>query len=124
MVDKLNAGSLPARLSDQPISENTIGPTMGKDNLAAGLKAGTVGLIAVAVFMLIYYMFAGGLANVALFLNLLIITGVMAFSRATFTMPGIAGLILTIGMAVDANVLVFERIREEQMRGSSLRMAV
>jgi len=124
MVDKLNAGSLPARLSDQPISENTIGPTMGHDNLAAGLKAGIFGLIAVAVFMLIYYMFAGILAAVALFLNLLIITGVMAFSRATFTMPGIAGLILTIGMAVDANVLVFERIREEQNRGSSLRMAI
>jgi len=124
MVDKLNAGSLPARLSDQPISENTIGPTMGRDNLAAGLKAGMYGLITVAVFMLIYYMFAGSLAAVALFLNLLIITGVMAFSRATFTMAGIAGLILTIGMAVDANVLVFERIREEQMRGSSLRMAI
>ncbi len=124
MVDKLNAGSLPARLSDQPISENTIGPTMGRDNLARGLKAGIVGLITVAGFMVIYYMFAGCLAAVALFLNLLIITGVMAFSRATFTMPGIAGLILTIGMAVDANVLVFERIREEQQRGSSIRMAI
>jgi protein-export membrane protein SecD/preprotein translocase SecF subunit len=124
MVDKLNAGSLPARLSDQPISENSIDATIGKDNLVAGLKAGLFGLIAVAVFMLIYYKFAGTLADLALFLNLLIIMGVMAFSRATFTMPGIAGLILTIGMAVDANVLVFERIREEQNRGSSLRMAI
>ncbi|MBN1844430.1 MAG: protein translocase subunit SecD [Sedimentisphaerales bacterium] len=124
LVDKLNAGSLPARLSDQPISENTIGPTMGHDNLASGLKAGMIGLIAVAGFMLVYYMFAGSLADLALFMNLLLITGIMAFSRATFTMPGIAGLILTIGMAVDANVLVFERIREEQTRGSSLRMAI
>jgi SecD/SecF fusion protein len=74
--------------------------------------------------MLLYYMIAGALADVALVLNLLIIIGVMAFSRATFTMPGIAGLILTIGMAVDANVLVYERIREEQQRGSSLRIAI
>ena len=124
LVDKLNAGSLPARLSDQPISVNTVGPTMGHDNLVAGLRAAVYGLIAVAVFMLVYYWFAGSLANVALFMNLLLITGIMALTRATFTMPGIAGLILTIGMAVDANVLVFERIREEQQRGSSLRMAI
>jgi SecD/SecF fusion protein len=124
LVDKLNAGSLPARLGDQPISENTVGPTLGKDNLQAGLRAGVYGLILVAAFMLVYYWFAGGLADVALFLNLLLITGIMALMRATFTMPGIAGLILTIGMAVDANVLVNERIREEQQRGSSLRMAI
>jgi len=124
MVDKLNAGSLPARLGNQPISENTVGPTMGRDNLVAGLRAGIYGLIAVAAFMLIYYLIAGSLAAVALFMNLLLIMGAMAVSRATFTMPGIAGLILTIGMAVDANVLIFERIREEQARGSSLRMAI
>ena len=124
MVDKLNAGSLPARLSDQPISQNTVGPTMGKDNLQAGLRAGIYGLISVAGFMLVYYLLGGSLADVALFMNVLLIMGVMALSRATFTMPGIAGLILTIGMAVDANVLVFERIREEQKRGSSLRMAI
>ncbi|MBN1765216.1 MAG: protein translocase subunit SecD [Sedimentisphaerales bacterium] len=124
MVDKLNAGSLPARLGDQPISENSIGPTLGQKNLENGLKAGIWGLIAVATFMLVYYMVAGSLADIALLLNLIFIMGVMAFSRATFTMPGIAGLILTIGMAVDANVLIFERIREEQSRGCSLRIAI
>ena len=124
LVDKLNAGALPARLSDQPESENTIGPTLGASNLNAGLQAGFWGLMAVAAFILVYYMVAGSLADIALFMNLLMIMGVMALSRATFTMPGIAGLILTIGMAVDANVLVFERIREEQQRGSSLRMAI
>ncbi len=124
MVDKLRAGSLKARLSDRPISENTVGPLIGRDNLQAGLKAGVYGLIVVSVFMLIYYMLAGALANVALYMNLLIILASMAFSRATFTMPGIAGLILTIGMALHANVLVYERIREEQARGSSIRMAI
>jgi len=124
MVDKLRAGSLPARLSAEPISENTIGPMIGADNLAGGLRAGIVGLLVVAVFMFIYYLLAGSLADVALFFNLLIIMGIMALMRGTFTMPGIAGLILTIGMAVDANVLVFERIREEQQRGASLRMAI
>ncbi len=124
MVDKLRAGSLKARLSDRPISENTIGPLIGRDNLNAGLKAGVYGLIVVSAFMLVYYMLAGALANVALYMNLLIILASMAFSRATFTMPGIAGLILTIGMALDANVLVYERIREEQSRGSSIRMAI
>ena len=124
MVDKLRAGSLPARLSEEPISENTIGPMIGHDNLTAGLKAGVVGLLVVACFMFAYYFLAGSLADIALFFNLLIIMGVMALMRGTFTMPGIAGLILTIGMAVDANVLVFERIREEQQRGASLRMAI
>jgi len=124
MVDKLNAGSLPARLGDQPISINSIGPTAGRNNLEAGLHAGFYGLAAVAVFMFFYYLIAGCLADAALFMNILLVIGVMAFSRATFTMPGIAGLILTIGMAVDANVLIFERIREEQARGSSLRIAI
>jgi len=124
MVDKLNAGSLPARLGDQPISINSIGPTAGRNNLEAGLHAGFYGLAVVAIFMFFYYLIAGCLADAALFMNILLVIGVMAFSRATFTMPGIAGLILTIGMAVDANVLIFERIREEQSRGSSLRIAI
>ena len=124
LVDKLNAGSLPARLGDQPISVNTVGPTMGRDNLESGLRAGIYGLIAVAVFMFCYYLIAGSLADIALFMNLLLILAAMAFSQSTFTMPGIAGLILTIGMAVDANVLIFERIREEQQRGSSVAMAI
>lgn len=124
MVDKLRAGSLKARLSDRPISENTVGPLIGRDNLQAGLHAGVYGTIVVVCFMLLYYLIAGALADFALMMNILIILAVMAFSRATFTMPGIAGLILTIGMAVDANVLIYERIREEQARGSSLRMAI
>ena len=124
LVDMLNAGSLPARLGDEPISIYSIGPTLGAENLTAGLRAGIIGLITVAGFMLIYYLVSGALAGVALFMNLLIILAVMAFSRSTFTMAGIAGLILTIGMAVDANVLIFERIREELARGSSLRMAI
>ncbi len=124
LADKLKAGSLPARLSDEPISENNIGPTLGKDNLRAGSRAGFIGLLAVVVFMLIYYRLAGSLADIALLSNMVIIVGIMAFSHATFTMPGIAALILTVGMAVDANVLIFERIREELKGGSSLRIAI
>ena len=124
MVNKLNAGSFPARLSEVPISEKTIGATLGSDNLKKGITAGLIGLAAVAVFMLVYYMLAGAIADVALMLNILLVLGVMAILQSTFTLPGIAGLILTIGMSVDANVLIFERIREEQKRGSSVRSAI
>jgi SecD/SecF fusion protein len=124
MVNKLNAGSLPARLIEQPISVKTIGPSIGAENRDKGIKAGFAGLILVLVFMLIYYVMAGGVADIALTLNVLFILGTMAFLRATFTLPGIAGLILTIGMSVDANVLIFERIREEQQKGSSLNIAI
>ena len=124
MINKLNAGSFPARLSDVPISEKSIGSTIGADNRNKGIKAGLYGLAAVAGFMIIYYLLAGSIADVALFMNILFVLGMMAMLRATFTLPGIAGLILTIGMSVDANVLIFERIREEQDRGSSLRTAI
>ncbi|MBL7187890.1 MAG: protein translocase subunit SecD [Phycisphaerae bacterium] len=124
MVNKLNAGSLPAMLIDQPISVNTIGPSIGADNRDQGIQAGFIGLVAVMVCMLVYYMLAGSIADVALLMNILFILAIMAGVRATFTLPGIAGIILTIGMSVDANVLIFERIREEQQRGSSLRIAV
>jgi SecD/SecF fusion protein len=124
MVNKLNAGSLPARLIEQPIAENTIGPSIGVDNRDQGIQAGLIGLIAVMVVMLVYYMLAGSIADVALLMNILFVLAIMAGVRATFTLPGIAGIILTIGMSVDANVLIFERIREEQQRGSSLRIAV
>ncbi|MBN1787539.1 MAG: protein translocase subunit SecD [Sedimentisphaerales bacterium] len=124
MVDKLNAGSLPARLIEPPISEKTIGPIIGADNRTRGIKAGQIGLIAVAIFIFIYYTFAGSIADLALFMNILFVLAIMALSRATFTLPGIAGIILTIGMSVDANVLIFERIREEQLKGSSLRIAI
>ncbi len=124
MVNKLNAGSLPARLVEQPISVKTIGPSIGADNRDAGIKAGLIGLIVVMLCMLFYYVLAGSIADAALLINLLFVLGMMALLRATFTLPGIAGIILTIGMSVDANVLIFERIREEQQRGSSLRIAV
>ncbi|MHC4430986.1 MAG: protein translocase subunit SecD [Planctomycetota bacterium] len=124
MVNKLNAGSLPAMLIDQPISVNTIGPSIGVENRDQGIQAGLIGLVAVMVCMLVYYMLAGSIADVALLMNILFILAIMAGVRATFTLPGIAGIILTIGMSVDANVLIFERIREEQQRGSSLRIAV
>ena len=124
MVNKLNAGSFPARLSEVPISEKSIGATIGADNRDKGIRAGLIGLAAVAVFMLIYYLLSGSIADVALLMNLLFVLGMMAMFRATFTLPGIAAIILTIGMSVDANVLIFERIREEQDRGSSLRTAI
>ena len=124
LVNKLNAGSLPARLIEQPISVNTIGPSIGADNRDQGIKAGLIGLVAVVACMAIYYCLAGSIADVALLLNMLFVLAIMAGVRATFTLPGIAGIILTIGMSVDANVLVFERIREEQLKGSSLRIAI
>ena len=124
MINKLNAGSFPARLSEVPISEKSISATIGKDNCKQGIRAGLIGLAAVAVFMLVYYMLSGAIADIALMLNILFVLGVMALLNATFTLPGIAGLILTIGMSVDANVLIFERIREEQKRGSSLKAAI
>jgi len=124
MVNKLNAGSLPARLIEQPISVNTIGPSIGADNRDKGIRAGFIGLAAVMTCMLIYYLIAGAVADAALVLNILFVLAIMAGVRATFTLPGIAGIILTIGMSVDANVLIFERIREEQQKGSSLRIAI
>ena len=124
MVNKLNAGSLPARLIEPPLSIKTIGPSIGADNRDAGIRAGFIGLLAVVIFMLIYYTRSGFIADTALLLNILFLLAVMALSRATFTLPGIAGIILTIGMAVDANVLINERIREEQEKGASLRIAI
>jgi len=124
MVRKLNAGSLPAMLIEPPISIKTIGPSIGADNRDKGIKAGIIGLIVVVACMALYYTLAGSVADLALLLNLLFVLAIMALVRATFTLPGIAGLILTIGMSVDANVLIFERIREEQQRGSSLRIAI
>ncbi|MFC1738625.1 protein translocase subunit SecD [Planctomycetota bacterium] len=124
MVNKLDAGSLPAMLIEQPISVKTIGPSIGADNRDAGVKAGLIGLIVVVFCMLGYYLLAGSIADIALLMNILFVLAIMALLRATFTLPGIAGIILTIGMSVDANVLIFERIREEQQKGSSLRIAI
>lgn len=124
MVNKLNAGSLPARLIEQPISQRVIGPSVGADNLHKGIVSGLIGLALVIVFMVIYYAVGGFIADTALLLNILFTLAIMAAMQATFTLPGIAGLILTIGMSVDANVLIFERIREEQERGVGLSSAI
>jgi SecD/SecF fusion protein len=124
MVSKLNAGSLPARLIEQPISVKTIGPAIGADNCAKGIKSGLIGLAGVILCMLVYYVIGGAIADIALLLNILFLLAIMAGISATFTLPGIAGVILTIGMAVDANVLIFERMREEQQKGSSLAITI
>lgn len=124
MVNKLNAGSFPARLSELPISEKTIGPAVGADNKDRGILSGKAALIAVAAFMILYYLIGGGIADIALVLNVLFLLATMSVLGATFTMGGIAAMVLTIGMSVDANVLIFERVREEQRRGSSLRAAI
>lgn len=107
----LRSGALPASL--HYLSESTVGPSLGADSIRSGVKAAIAGMLAVLVFMLIYYRGAGVNANVALILNLIILLGFMGFFGATLTLPGIAGVILTVGMGVDSNVLIFERIREE-----------
>ncbi|MFA6636221.1 MAG: protein translocase subunit SecD [Candidatus Omnitrophota bacterium] len=118
----LRAGALPAPV--EIIEERTVGPALGRDSIEKGIKAIVMGGIAVLVFMLIYYLLAGAIANVALIMNMLIIAGVLSYFKATLTLPGIAGLVLTIGMSVDANVLIFERIREEAKLGKALRAAI
>ena len=124
LAKTLRAGSLAATLSYDPISIKSTGPQLGRDNLEAGIRASVVALLIVAVFMIVYYFYAGVVAVVALAVTMSTILGIMAMLDATFTLPGIAGLVLTIGMAVDANVLVFERIREERTRGVALPVAV
>ncbi len=118
----LRAGALPAPL--QIIEERTVGPSLGADSIERGRRAGLLGLAVVAVFMIIYYRASGLIANLALVFNIVIILAALAAFGATLTLPGIAGLILTVGMAVDANVLVFERIREELDLGKSVRAAI
>jgi SecD/SecF fusion protein len=124
LINTLNAGSLPAQLSDEPISEQQVGPTLGADNLNRGLLACGFGLIVVAVFLVSYYYFAGLVAFIAVLMNLVLILGTMCALSATFTLPSIAGIVLSIGTAVDANVLIFERLREEQHKNLPLRMAL
>ena len=124
LVDVLNAGALQLPIDPTPISEFSISPLLGSDVQNKGLLAIYISSLAVFVFMLVYYRFAGIIADVSLFLNLILIVGSMAICHATFTLPGLAGLVLTIGMAVDSNVLIFERMREEMDRGSSLRMVI
>lgn len=118
----LKAGALPAPL--QIIEERTVGPSLGEDSIQKGLYSSIIALILVALFMVVYYHFAGGVADLALIFNMLFVMGIMASFHATLTLPGIAALILTIGMAVDSNVLIYERIREELTGGKPLRTAI
>jgi len=118
----LRAGALPAPV--EIIEERTVGPSLGADSIRMGVRAAIIGMILVVVFMIVYYKFAGVVANLALLLNVAFIMAVLAGLGATLTLPGIAGIILTIGMAVDANVLIFERIREELRAGKTVLSAI
>ncbi len=118
----LRAGALPAPIIVE--EERTVGPTLGRDSIRAGLMATAVGMGLIVVFMVGYYLLAGFIAILALLLNLLLILGGLGYLHATLTLPGIAGMILTLGMAVDANVLIYERIREELRAGRPLSLAI
>lgn len=118
----LNSGALPASM--RYLEERTVGPSLGADSIRQGVTAGIVGVLAVMVFMLVYYRGAGINADLALVLNLIILLGFLGFAGAVLTLPGIAGVILTIGMGVDSNVLIFERIREELRSGKTPSSAV
>ena len=121
----LAAGSLEARLSPEPIAVTTLGPSIGQDNLQRGLMACWLSIILTALFMLIYYFFAGVVADIALLCNALMIFGMMSMIDGTFTLPGLAGIALSVAMAVDANVLIYERIREELVNNKEdLRAAI
>jgi preprotein translocase subunit SecD len=119
---KLRSGALPIPLIIE--EERSVGPALGQDSIDKGVRSILLGGAAVILFMIIYYRVSGALANLALSLNLVIIIGLMGFAGATLTLPGIAGLVLTVGMAVDANVIIFERIREELRSGKAVRNAV
>lgn len=118
----LRAGSLPAPI--KILSMLTVGPSLGEDSIRRGFNAALVGGILVVVFMFVYYSFSGLIADFALILNLILLMGALAGLRATLTLPGIAGIVLTIGMSVDANVLIFERIREELAKRKTIRVAI
>ncbi|MGM0516962.1 MAG: protein translocase subunit SecD [Pseudomonadota bacterium] len=118
----LRAGALRAPMDI--VEERTVGPSLGADNIDAGVKAATLGFVLVAIFMMIYYRVFGVIAVVALVSNLVLIVAVLSMLQATLTLPGIAGIVLTVGMAVDANVLIFERIREELRNGMTPHAAI
>ena len=124
LVDILKAGQLPAALSKQPIAENAIDATLGADTIRKGVIAIGCSLLLVLLFILAYYLFAGMVACIALVLNLGMILATMVLINQPLTLPGLAGLVLTVGMSVDANVLIFERIREEIKKGAKDRMAI
>jgi len=118
----MRAGALAAPV--YKVDERTIGPSLGQDNIDRGFNAIKIGFLAVIVFMAVYYRWFGMIANVALFSNLVFIVAVLSLVGASLTLPGIAGIVLTVGMAVDANVLIFERIREELAAGSQPQAAI
>src|SRR5205814_2057235 len=113
----LRSGALPASI--KYLDEEVVGPSLGADSIRAGLIAAVVALASVVVFMLVYYRLSGVNATVAMILNLIILFGAMSYFGATLTLPGIAGVILTIGVGIDSNVLIFERIREELRAGKT-----
>jgi preprotein translocase subunit SecD len=118
----LSSGALPAGI--KYLEERTVGPSLGTDSIRAGVQAAIIGMLAVLIFMLVYYRGAGINADIALILNLIILLGFLGYSGATLTLPGIAGVILTVGMGVDSNVLIFERIREELRSGKTIPSAI
>ncbi len=122
IVTILKSGALPAPV--EIVEERTVGPSLGRASIRAGFMSVMIGLLIVALFMIAYYRTGGLVADLALVLNIIFILGILAGFSATLTLPGIAGIVLTIGMAVDANVLIFERIREEQSTGKTLKAAI
>lgn len=118
----LRSGALPAPLNIA--EERSVGATLGEDSIRQGLTALAIGFVSIVVFMTIYYRLSGGFASLALFLDVLLILAALAAFQATLTLPGIAGIVLTLGIGVDANVLIFERIREELLRGTPPRKAI
>ena len=118
----LRAGALPTPMSI--IEESTVGPSLGKANIHKGIMSVVIGFLAIVVFVALYYSIFGLIANIALFANLVLLVAVLSLLGATLTLPGIAGIVLTLGMAVDANVLIFERIREELRNGMSPQAAI
>jgi preprotein translocase subunit SecD len=122
IVNVLKSGALPAPV--EIVEERTVGPSLGAASISAGLNSVIIGLLIVALFMILYYKTAGIVADIALIINIVFILGILAGFNATLTLPGIAGIVLTIGMAVDANVLIFERVREEQTTGKTLKASI
>jgi preprotein translocase subunit SecD len=122
LANELNAGALPASITI--IEKESIGPTLGKIDLIQSLKASMLGLGLVLLFMIVVYRLPGLLADLALVIYVIVMLGILAVSHATLTLPGIAGFVLSIGMAVDANVLIFERIKEELWNGKTMRASV
>ncbi len=124
LVDILNAGSLPAALSKVPVAEYSASAQLGKDTIRAGAMSMIISTVAILIFMQIYYRFAGVVANLAVLMNLVLVMALVILIKAHLTLAGLAGLVLSVGMAVDANVLIYERMREERERGAALRMAI